>query len=249
MSDTEHEKVVTHTINILCKPVTRRKAEHFILKPTSLTFEALPYFSRSFPNAYNLFLYRNGLQTAKSTVKVGHKLPIIATAFSLCNLSDRFSKWIVQRLGLPADACNFTCLTPLHGCVIMWALSIKQYLDYRKQGFNLTGINYDDIMNNTTYAFKQLFEHCGLCYDGRAIERAFSHDSQRASHISIEKVKEFENDNISDVVMGELNSLCEGFQLPNFRNLQCTYIPDGTVTHEEEKLINNNVNVCNGLKH
>ena len=64
-SEKDLDRIITHTVNILCRPLDNNTIELYLLKFQRPTISEMPRFLKLFPNYYNLFAYR-GLQVAKS---------------------------------------------------------------------------------------------------------------------------------------------------------------------------------------
>ena len=104
---------------------------------------------------------------------------------------------------------------------------MRQYLDYREQGHKFAAIRYEDLIADSNYSFLKIYEYVGLPFDGAAVEKAFSRDSQRDSPISMENLNKFQLEEFTDELKKQTDAVCDSFGLPHFPE---PYILPGTIT-------------------
>ena len=78
-------------------------------------------------------------------------------------------------------------------------------------GINIVGVRYEDMAENPERAFAAIFEHCGLSHDPKAVEGAFSRDSQRDSPLSMKNLGKYKVDGFTDEVKKQTDRVCDSF--------------------------------------
>ena len=216
VSDEERERIFTHCINLLCKPLHSKNIEAYILKPTQPTMVELPHIWKLFPHSHNLFLYREGLAVARSVAKCADGVLSIAILQVVGRWSGAITKKLVEGMGLHSENFQIKLESDLHWGTIMWAAAIRQYLDFRKQGINIVAVRFEDLLKDSKCAFRKIFEYCGLPFDAKALEVGMSKDSQRGSPISHECLKYYKPDEYTGKVKVLAERICDQFDVPRF---------------------------------
>lgn len=223
----EVDKIMKHTIYLLCKPNTKTKPEAYVIKSTPPTIAALPDLLRLFPQSYHLFLYRDGLATIKSIARAANNMPMIRLIYKLGNLSPKITEYIVRMMGLPSEQFKHNILSPLHFSAIVYASIVREYINFYEKGYKIVAINYEDIILKSEYSFKKLFSYCELAYDKQAVEVAFSHDSQRKSPLSMDNLKQYNLEEFTEEVKTQTDDACDQFGLPKIPEV---FVAPGTIT-------------------
>ena len=133
VSDDELERVIRHSVNMLCKPISR-DIKAYVLKLTAPTMAATPYLDKLYPDAYHLFMYRDGLKVAQSLARAAKGLPLLELLLIFGRHSPKITQKMVIEMGLPAEQFGSKVESPIHFCSIVWASAMKLYNDFREQG-------------------------------------------------------------------------------------------------------------------
>ena len=80
-------------------------------------------------------------------------------------------------------------------------------------GINIVGIRYEDMVNDPQRAFAAIFDHCGLPHNTKAVEGAFSRDSQRDSPLSMKNLGKYQVDGFTDEVKRQTDGVCDFFKV------------------------------------
>ena len=214
-SQTELREVVRSTVRLLCKPI-RRAIQVYVVKPTAQTVVAVPDFARVFPKSKQLFMYREGVSVAKSVFKAGLTLPLMHIVFLVTPFSGRLTQEGVVAMGLNASLMKHRCADGLVYGFFVWASVIAKYREFVRQGIDIVGVKYEDLVERPLEATRIVFEYCGIPVEWaeKAIN-ALNKDAQRLSPLSrknLDKVKL--NMEVTPTRRKEIDAICDHFRLP-----------------------------------
>ena len=229
VSDKERENIFRSSINLLCKPLYSRNIQAYIIKLSQPTMVELPHVKELFPDAYHVFLYRDGLPVARSHARSADGSQIFTMMQIFGRWSSYCTKQMVKMRGLYAENFRHKLYSDLQFGIIMWASGMRQYLDFREQGLYIVAAKYEDIVKEPNVAFRKIFEHCGLSFDEKAVERGMSKDSQRCTPKSNECLKSYKPDVFTEEVKLITDNICDQFKIPRVPE---TFVAAGTITSE-----------------
>ena len=227
ISNRERINIFRNSINLLCKPLCSRHIQTYVIKFSQPTMVQVPDIKELFPNAYHVFLYRDGLPVARSLAKCSNGMPMLAMTQILGSWSGSFTKKMMNELGLYAENFEQKLYSDLQFGTIMWASGMRQYLDFREQGIDIVAAKYEDIINEPNSAFRKIFEYCNIPFDLKAVEIAMSEDSQQDSPLSYECLKSYKPDAFTDKVKLQTDKICDQFKVPRIPE---SFIVSGTIT-------------------
>ena len=232
VSDEELDKITCNSIKFLCKPVQRKVINSYVLKPTQPTMITFPHIVKLFPHSFQMFIYRHGLDNCKSGARGSRRSALLTILLLIGRISPTLTKYMVSQMGLPTKYLRQRVLSKIHFISVLWASGIRQYLDYRESGMDIVGIRYEDIVQDTKYAFESIFQHCGLPFDGKEVEKAMGRDSQRGTPVSAEILKKYKMDMFTEDVKKQTDMVCNSFNVPHIDE---EYVAPGTVTYRSQK--------------
>lgn len=227
----EFDDLARATINLLCKNAGP-KTECFVIKLLQPNIPLVPHLARLYPDARHIFMYRDGIYVARSVARIIQRTPLTSLLITLAKncVCMRLGRILSRAAGLPIDDYDQfeTIHDPLQYGTVMWAASIRRYLDYLDNGLDIAAVRYEDMVADTEFAMEQIFKFSQLAYNQEAVERAFSRDSQRGSPISKEKLGQFDHLEITDRVRQLTDYCCEVFEVPSIFQ---SYIAKNTISH------------------
>ena len=93
--------------------------------------------------------------------------------------------------------------------------TMKAYVDFRRQGFDIKAIRYEDLVARPLEICQRLMEACGLpVSDVHEIVKCIQYDSQKNTKISREKLKRFRDAEVTPEAIESLNRLAAKYDLP-----------------------------------
>lgn len=171
-------------MKFIFKPAVVGQASTFAVKPINQSMQIMDLYHAAFPNAKNLFSYRNAIDTMTSWYRLN---------VGRSGGPDRYSRsgmfaWYKQSWNLDlhpftkyldddADAVPLTQLFTL-----WWLSSMERYVKAVETGIPLLGLRYEDLNTKRKEVLSRVFAYCGLPTSGvqQALE-AFAKDSQEGT--------------------------------------------------------------------
>ena len=235
VSEEERIRIFKNCINIMCKPCHTKEIKSYVLKPTQPTMVEMPLIKELFPDSHMMYIYRDGLKCSKSLAKICNELPMLGLTMAFGRRSAKFTRMSIEGMGLPADNFEVKLQSGIHFGSIVWSAAMREYLDFREKGIAIVGVRYEDLVDDTTYAYQKIFEYCNLPYDAKAVELAMGRDSQRGTNINMKTLAKHKQDEFTDDVKKATDEICDKFGLPHFPE---PFIAPGTITYRDRSTPN-----------
>ena len=228
VSEAERIRVFKNCINLLCKPCHSKEIKSYILKLLQPAMIEMPMIADLFPDCKALYIYRDGLKCSQSLSKVCKEVHLMALTLSLGRWSGKLTKLVFKLMGLPSDNYDMKLHSGTHFGAIMWVVAMRQYMNFRESDVKIVGVRYEDLVDDTTYAYQKIFEYCDVPYDSKAVEIAMGRDSQRGSLLSMERLSKHKEEKFTDEIKKHTDKLCDQFGLPLFPE---PFVAPGTITY------------------
>jgi hypothetical protein len=167
------QKLSASTIRLLHRPHADRK--RLVIKFRSHCIRSAELIHRQFPMATLLFMYRNGLDSVDSYIRVFGDVPLSKAGFPFAELEFEAYKEL-GRLARPT---------------MNWIVGTRQYMEMRKRGLPFIALKYEFLLKQPHNSTALLFGHCGV--DESLVEAAcaaMAVDSQAGSQLR--KKEEYE---------------------------------------------------------
>jgi hypothetical protein len=180
------------SMRFMCKAASRKQPTTYVIKPRIETLQAFDVFHACFPQAKNLFLYRDAVGWVSSMF---HHLQaawwppamplqtVLARGRSLCNVDPQP---LVPYLGE-----GVTSISPVQGLTLIWLGLMQEYLDVRARGTQMLAVRYSDLNAHPRQVLHEILEYCDLRPAWRDdAMRVFARDSQEGSALARKNPKE-----------------------------------------------------------
>ena len=102
-------------------------AEYFVFKLTPPSLSLVPTLKAVFPRSKHLFSYRNGLNVAKSSLKVSCKMPLMQQAFLLAKISPKLAEKSILACGVPSPKFNSAQTSEVAFFFSIWAFTCRNF--------------------------------------------------------------------------------------------------------------------------
>ena len=134
--------------------------------------------------------------------------------------------WIVGRLWGPltmmiSDTIGYLCCrvrrldSDLTIGILTWAVATKTYLDMRRRGFDVSALQYEDLVAHPLDVCRVILEFCGLPVSlAELAVAALEVDSQRNSVAAKSKIGKFKEPELTQHRKAKLNELLKQFDVP-----------------------------------
>jgi hypothetical protein len=160
----------------------------FALKFRSNVISLADLFQKAFPDAINLFMYRNGVSWAKSVYRFLRRLdypvhepyPYAESLDLFVGLTGGEPAYLEAYVKEKPETFQFTdLLAPA------WTSYLDRYMKNRERGVKFYNLRYEDLNESRESSLKALLDTCGL--PASALEKmmpAFEKDSQEGTDIA-----------------------------------------------------------------
>ena len=232
VNEKELDLMGKNCIRMLCKPIPGRDIAGYVIKPTGSSFEAMPLLVKLFPKSKPFFMYREGLITVQSIVRIAEGLPMLKLLFAGMKLHPLLTEYLFASMGLPASFVKMRIPTKLAFGIIIRCQLVNKYREFRKQGINIAAIRYEDIVNHPLESTEAILVHCGLSKElAKAAITALQQDSQRGSPLSRNNLRNVKAPSLVGKEKVVADAYCDQFGLPR---LPDDSILEGTITYHED---------------
>lgn len=187
-SDREIARLLEVCIYLQCKPTLKGKPACCVIKLRSFCIELGDLIRQIFPDATEIFLYRNAEDVVKSSIRafqfLSNLLPTIKENI------DFYSRFIP----LLKDYSSYIDFTDSHAIDLhttAWLSVMQRYLSLYAQRSSICAVRYEDLVVNPQQIIASIFKKCGLPIAEVAnAYKVFEKDSQRGSNLSQENTRQ-----------------------------------------------------------
>ena len=176
-----------------------------------------------YPKARYLYIYRNVINVAKSSARMSNVGPSML----------RYMQLMYPKLMNDWMGYGGTDYTDAHfDNFLTWAAAralatMKAYVDFRRQGFDIKGVRYEDLVTHPLETCQRLMEACGFPESlAEKAVRGMQDDSQKKTKISRERMKKFRDAEVTTDIIESMNMYAAKYDLPPV-NEEC--ILEGTM--------------------
>ena len=225
-------QVTKNVVRLLCKPTKKvSNVAAYVMKLTSLSIDGAPVLKEVFPEAIQLFMYRDCLKVAQSLARATEVLPTLKAAYDIAKFSPRGTAFMVKQMGLPSDDVKVSAKNHMHAAAIGWCIIMKKYMKLHDENVDIAAIAYEDIHDDPEHAIKTILKYCELPEEF-AIKgmEAMDKDAQENSPLAAANLR---SKNIDTTLTAEtrrfIDSSLKQYGLPPV-GTPC-FVP-GTITHK-----------------
>ncbi|MEP7291385.1 MAG: hypothetical protein ABI835_06355 [Chloroflexota bacterium] len=152
-------------------------AKTVVLKFRAMVIQVGDLLCEAFPNATNLFLYRNQESWSRS---MGIEATPVATR------RDPVQEFPVYRRGMAPLSLPFAAehgreATPVELTTLSWLSLMERYVALCEIGIPFLALRYEDILAHPKQVLKAAFDYCGLNGDVDSAYALFATDSQEGT--------------------------------------------------------------------
>ena len=160
-------------------------------------------------------MYRDTLTVIKSIYRLSFPLPSMFIAKDLGRLSGAVTAHLFNQMGWPGSEFNYRLENNLSLGTMVIAVTMKTYMDMRRQGFPIKAIRYEELVAHPLETCRCLMNYCGLPVElAELAVRGLKVDSQRNSPIAQHIIGPIPVPQVTDEVRASLNRIMAKFELP-----------------------------------
>ena len=163
LPEIELRELLDSTVRFLFKPAPFKAAPVLALKLRSEGTQLMELFQASFPQARNLFSYRDAFGFVRSFYRIltRDRIPAPTPVDRLVARFRRFTTYDVT----PLIACldpGTTALSTVQYLTVWWMAAMEWYLAQQVRGIPALAIRYDDLNSRREQVVSAVFQYCGL---------------------------------------------------------------------------------------
>jgi len=208
-------------IRVLCKPVASpKRVDTFVFKPKSPQMECVTLYGRVFPNAKQIFMWRDRRMTAESLEKLLKQLTLVQLGRVACAFSGTITGKLSQMKMGPHSRFSVQdvvdlCQYPIVAGLLPVAITLSAYREFCNEGMKVVAVRYEDLVADKENTLKAVFEYCNL--DMSLLPKAlngFLKDSQAQSGFARTTLRKVKNSPWSDEARKRADEMMERHGLP-----------------------------------
>ena len=186
--DVELSRLLDGALRFLFKPNGYKSATTYALKFRSEGVQVMDLYQATFPQAKNLFSYRDAVGFVSSFYR-------LFTSFGVPE-REPLSEWtgfFMQQCGKDADDLRFYLgegdgdIPMAKALALWWLFSMEAYLTQHERGVRALAVRYDDLNMHREETLRGIFAYCGLPVASvKATLKAFERDAQAGTALARE---------------------------------------------------------------
>jgi hypothetical protein len=163
LAEAELRELLDSTVRFLLKPTPFKAPSVLALKLRSEGTQLMELFQASFPQARNLFSYRDAFGFVRSFYRILTRdgAPAPTPVDRLVASFRRFTTYDVTSLLACLDP-GTTALSPTQFLTVWWMAAMEWYLAQQARGIPALAIHYDDLSSRREQVVSAVFQYCGL---------------------------------------------------------------------------------------
>lgn len=204
--DPELRELLDCTVHMLCKPTPLKTPTTYALKFRNEGLQVMDLYQATFPQAKNLFLYRDALGYVASFYRIFKRdgfpesTPVeeVLALFRQLQHPDfgRMAVYLdpdVQQMSIPQQL------------TLWWLFVMECYLAQYERGIPVLAVNYKDLNESREQVLNAIFEYCGLPVEQmtKTLE-VFERDAQAGTVLARENPSEGNSLRLSEAQQDEV---------------------------------------------
>jgi hypothetical protein len=209
--DTELRELLDSTVRFLCKPTMFKTPSTFALKLRNEATQAMDLFQDTFPQAKNLFMYRDAVGFITSYYRLFKRwqTPEYISLHEFVALWSETSNYDYTPLTAYLDVGTTEISIPQ--ILTLWWLSVMEwYLAQQAQGVPVLAVRYHDLNTYREQTLREIFNYCDLPSE-RVPEtlNAFARDAQAGTELARESPQEGNSLRLSDKQWNDVTKILQ----------------------------------------
>jgi hypothetical protein len=209
--DAELRELLDSTVRFLCKPTPLKTPSTYALKLRNEGLRVMDLFQATFPQAKNLFLYRDAVGFVASFYRL-FKLVHIPEHMPIDEWRAQFGELIdpeFTRMSAYLNSGTTEVSLPQH--LTLWWLAIMEwYLAQHARGIPILAVRYADLNAAREQVLSAIFTHCGLPTAAVAgTSEVFERDAQAGTLLGRVNPAEGNQLRLSDAQLREMTTILQ----------------------------------------
>jgi len=153
-------------------------------------------------------MYRDVVPSAKSGYRMSIAMPHLRLIYVFGHFFSHTSKALSDRFGVDRSDLRMRLDHGLMPGVLLWALIIARYLEFRRRGFNVNALRYEDLVAQPLEMCRVVLEYCHLPVSlAEMAVKAFEGDSQTNSPLAKSAIGNFKEPQLTPEIKTKLNEI------------------------------------------
>jgi len=198
--DPELRELLDCTMRILAKPTPFKTPTHFAVKVRNEGVQVMDLYQTTFPQAKNLYLYRDALGFITSFYRIFKRagFPEMSPLEEYFQMAQKLFRLDAQRM-IPLLDTNVQQISIPEQLTLWWLLSLEEYLAQYNRSIPVLAVLYSDLISTREQVVSAIFEFCGLPMSQLAAAlTAFEQDSQAGTDLARENPAEGNSQRLTD---------------------------------------------------
>jgi len=178
--EAELRELADCTVRLLFKPNPYKRPKTYVLKFRLETLRAMDFFQTTFPDAKNLYLYREVAGFVRSFYRIikENNLPESQPFSDYLAFQSEVMHYDFTPKTIYLDP-DIEQVSRIQELTLWWMVGVEWYLEQANKGIGILPVRYKDFKASREKVLEAIFEHCNLPVE-RASQpfRAFERDSQ-----------------------------------------------------------------------
>jgi len=171
--------------------------------------------SEIYPRSRYLYMYRDLTKTAMSYFRIAGVVPSLVLIQLFGRLSESVSARLFGWCGVICSNFHVLIENDLTLGAVYALTSMKAYLDFRRRGFDISAIRYEDLIERPLEICRRAMEACGLPVSfADNIVSCMQEDSQKNTALSKSSLSKFRNPEVTPEIKDSLDRLAAKYGLP-----------------------------------
>jgi hypothetical protein len=205
--DAELRDLLDSTVRFLLKPTAFKTPSTLALKLRNEGTQVMDLYQATFPQAKNLFLYRDAIGFVRSFYRIFKRAQISDSmpVSEFVSVWSQMSNYDYTPLATYLDAGTAEISGP-QLLTLWWLATIEWYLAKYEQGLPVLAVRYDDLNTNREQVVTEVFKYCDLpTAEVPATLRVFAQDAQAGTLLARDNPHEgntlqLSSDQLNDVI-------------------------------------------------
>jgi hypothetical protein len=207
--DAELRKLLDSMVRFLFKPTSFKTPSTFVLKLRNEGTQLMDLFQATFPQAKNLFLYRDAIGFVQSFYRIfkRQQVPEQRPLDEFLAQFRQISSYDITHLTTYLDK-GTTEISTLQFLTLWWLAVMEWYLTQQEREIPALAVRYDDLNTHRERVVTELFKYCNLpTAQVQETLRAFACDAQAGTDLARENPEEGNQLKLSKEQLDELTRI------------------------------------------
>jgi sulfotransferase family protein len=209
--DTELRELLDCTVRFLFKPTATKTPSIYALKLRNEALQVMDLFQATFPQAKNLFLYRDALGWVTSFYRIFKRFQAPESMpFDECvAFLSRYFKYDFTHLAAYLDTDTTEISLPQE-LTLWWLAVMEWYLAQYARGIPILAVRYADLNAHREQVVTEIFRYCGLPpAKVRSTLEVFTRDSQAGTGLARDNPQEGNKLRLSDEQRNQVTNILQ----------------------------------------